>query len=135
MIATTTLKPARRKPGQTARDGYVSRQAAPAPRRRESSSEFFARLHRALKALQTIEAQLSREAWRRFIAAYSQHWMYSVSHGEMPSLPRDFYNEWAETEAKGAIPMDTKHPGHDGRRYGQYDSPREKARRVLGFED
>lgn len=136
MIATSTaLKPASRKPGQTSREGYLSRYAAPAKRKRESSAQFYDRLQRALKALQRIEAQLPRDTWEQFIAAYSQHWLYSVNHGETATAPAAFYNEWAEAQAKGAIPIDTEHPGHDGRRYHVYVSPRETARRVLGFED
>ena len=103
--------------------------------RMKESKKFYNRLHSMLAALERIEGQLPREQFAPFIKAYSQHWLYSLKHGEKASSPRAYYDEWAEIQQLGSIPMDTERSGHEGRRYGQYESPREKARRVLGFDD
>jgi hypothetical protein len=60
--------------------------------------------------------------------------LYSIEHGEHAARPGDYYNEWAEVQTLGAIPMDTDTSAfHSARNYHVYESPRERARKVLGF--
>ncbi|MCI0390311.1 MAG: hypothetical protein MOB07_16295 [Acidobacteria bacterium] len=102
----------------------------------KESQKFYRRLHSMLSDLEKIEGQLPREQFAPFVKAYSQHWLHSVKHGDEASSPRNYYNEWAEVQQLGQIPMDTEtdHFYH-ARRYRVYESPREKARRLMGFDD
>jgi hypothetical protein len=114
-------------PNQTKRQNPKSR--------RDPVRNFYSRLHTTLDALQKIQKQLPPATWKRFISAYTQHWTYSLDHGETATAPHIYWNEWAEVQAKGAIGMDTDTSGfHNARNYHVYESPREQARRVLGLE-
>jgi hypothetical protein len=97
-------------------------------------SLFYRRLHHTLTALQKIQQQLPRDVWKRFVAAYSQHWLYSIEHGEKAAAPGAYYNEWAEVQMTGVIPMAGNEDLHAARNYQVYESPREKARKALGLE-
>lgn len=149
MIATfDTLKPVALKSEPKPKRKYVKRGAyakrdasvlidsRPPKRQRESNDSLFRRLKLYLSQLQKIDRSLPRDVWKRFISAYSQHWLYSINHGETATAPAIYYSEWAEIQAKGSIPMDTDASQfHSARNYHVYESPRETARRILGFED
>jgi hypothetical protein len=101
---------------------------------KEESALFYRRLRRTLTDLQKIQSQLPPEVWARFAAAYSRHWLYSLDHGEKAVAPGDYYNEWAEAQTNGAIPMAGNDDLHGARNYQVYESPRERARKALGLE-
>ncbi len=104
--------------------------------RKDPVRNFYIRLHTTLDALQKIQQQLPADVWKRFIAAYTQHWNFSLNHGEKASTPGHYYNEWAEAQSLGAIGMDTDTAVfHGARHYQVYESPRERARRALGGEE
>ena len=96
---------------------------------------FYSRLHNTLTALQKIQKQLPSEVWTKFVTAYTQHWLYSLNHGEKAARPEDYYNEWAEVQSLGPIPMDTDTGVFHGvRNYSVYESPRDRARQILGLD-
>jgi hypothetical protein len=116
------------------REAYTKRTYR--PRVKDPVDKFYSRLHVTLQALQKIQKQLPRETFARFARAYSQHWLYSVEHGEQAAAPGNYYNEWAESESLGTIPMNSDTSAfHNARNYHVYESPRETARKVLGGGD
>jgi hypothetical protein len=100
----------------------------------DSVEKFYSRLHATLTTLQKLEERLPPETWARFARAYSSHWLYSLDHGETAAAPDDFYRDWASIEELGAIPIAGNDDLHVIRKYGVYESPREKARNALGLE-
>jgi len=102
-------------------------------RRKDPIRAFYSRLHYTLTALGKIQKQLPAEVWARFAAAYSQHWMYSLDLGEKAAAPANYYAEWAEAQSLCVIEMDADTSVfHSARNYHVYESPRARARQVLG---
>lgn len=110
-----------------------NRQNAKFPK--DPTEKFYARLHNTLKALERIQSQLPPAIWRRFIPAYSQHWLHAIDHGEKATPPGAYYNEWAEAQTLGVIGVAGNDDLHAARSYHVYESPRERARQVLGLEE
>lgn len=161
IMNSTVLKPAKRerhgKGHSRAHRGFITKgdNKSETPRESETRSKFWDRLHSVLKALAKIEENLTPEQWRKFIRAYSQHWIASVERREIASAPKDFFAEWAQIQELGEIPMDTHVESlYGARHYRQYDpprdlsapaiysgkkakakSPRERARKTLGLDD
>jgi hypothetical protein len=159
MIATsTTLKPVRGR----GRKAYVPttdapktsrpllRAADPDVRDIETLDDLLRFACKTLEALRGILHSLPAEVGKKFVAAYSQHYAYSVNHGERPTAPLVYYSEWKEVQENGELPMNTEHPGHERRHYHVYDTPldtfvgapmtptkkraRAKARAALGLD-
>jgi hypothetical protein len=98
-------------------------------------AKFYGRLRAVLTLLQKLQEQLEPEVWARFAPAYSRYWLISLDHGEKAVAPDTFYRDWAAAQEGGEIALGyDKAIYYDARAYAVYQSPRERARKVLGIE-
>lgn len=101
----------------------------------------FHRLHLMLKALEQLQSRLPAAVWTSFLKAYSQHYLRAIEYRETPSAPKFFFEEWAEAQKLGEMPMNSERESlHHVRNYGQYvtprdayETPRGRARKTLGL--